>query len=84
MHEYYLAKSVLDSVLEKISLFKDCQKITFIKLKIGKLKMVTAELFRETFNRIAKGTLCEGACLDVEIVEGDSLIVENIEGDFKD
>lgn len=84
MHEYRLAKSVLDSIIEKTKPMVSLEKISSIKLKIGNLKMITPQSFKETFKQIAKGTLCEGASLEIEIVDGDTLLIENIEGEFKE
>jgi Zn finger protein HypA/HybF involved in hydrogenase expression len=58
------------------------KSITFIRLKIGNLKMVSKETFSETFKQVAKGTLCENAKLDIEEVMGDVLVVKDIEGEF--
>jgi len=84
MHEYHLAEAVLKSILEKTKHMSDIKSITLIRLKIGNLKMVSKETFSETFKLVSKGTMCEGAKLDIEEVMGDTLIVEDIEGDFLD
>jgi len=84
MHEYHLAESVLKSILEKTKNMPGIKGITLIRLKIGDLKMVSKETFSETFKQVAKGTLCEGAKLDIEEVMGDVLVVKDIEGEFLD
>jgi len=84
MHEYHLAESVLKSILEKTKNMPGIKGITLIRLKIGDLKMVSKETFSETFKQVAKGTLCEGARLDIEEVMGDVLVVKDIEGEFLD
>jgi Zn finger protein HypA/HybF involved in hydrogenase expression len=82
MHEYHLVKSLLDSILEKVSSIKDLKKVTYIKLKIGNLKMINKDNFSEMFKKISSSTLCEEAKLDIEEVEGDIFLVEKIEGEF--
>ncbi|RKY32560.1 MAG: hypothetical protein DRP68_03690 [Candidatus Omnitrophota bacterium] len=59
MHEYHLAKSVLNSVLEKAKNFPGVVSISSIRLKIGNLKMVSSQSFREAFFQLTQGTLCE-------------------------
>ena len=84
MHEYHLAESVLKSILEKTKHMSDIKSITLIRLKIGNLKMVSKETFSETFKQGANGTICANAKLDIEEVMGDTLVVEDIEGEFSD
>jgi Zn finger protein HypA/HybF involved in hydrogenase expression len=84
MHEYHLVKSVIKSILEKIKDFKNLKKITYIKLKLGNLKMVSKENFEKIFKELSKNTLCEQAKVDIEEVEGDILLVENLEGEFQE
>ena len=84
MHEYHLVKSVIESILKKTQNFKNLKKITYIKLKLGELKMVNKQSFQQAFNELSKGTLCEGAEVEIEETGGDLLLVESIEGDFED
>jgi Zn finger protein HypA/HybF involved in hydrogenase expression len=82
MHEYHLAQAVLKTILEKISTIPNIKKITLIKLKLGNLKMVSKETFTETFREVSRGSLCADAKLDIDEVMGDTLVVENIEGEY--
>ncbi|MFH1768039.1 MAG: hydrogenase maturation nickel metallochaperone HypA [Candidatus Omnitrophota bacterium] len=84
MHEYHLAKSVLKSILEKVKDIGDIKRVSAVKLKIGELKMVTADTFKETFSEIAHNTLCDNALLDIDIVKGDTVVVEDIEAEFNE
>ena len=84
MHEYHLAESVLKSILEKTKHMSGIKSITLIRLKIGNLKMVSKETFSETFKQVSNGTICANAKLDIEEVMGDTLIVENIEGEYSE
>ena len=83
MHEYHLVESVLKSILEKTKNIKNIKHITLISLKIGNLKMVSKETFSETFKEVSRGTICEGAKLDIKEVMGDTMVVENIEGEYE-
>jgi len=78
MHEYSLVNSVIKSIINKT---KDLniKKITSIKIKLGKLKMVSKEEFQDTFSFLASNTICEGAKLDIEETDDDILEIENIE-----
>ena len=84
MHEYHLVKSVIKTIEAKTAQLKNIKKIALIKITLGDLKMVTKEHFTETFKEVSRGTLCEGAALDITLVSGDVLVVENIEGEFKE
>jgi len=83
MHEYHLVKSLVKSIFEKTSSLKNFKKVTLIKLQLGDLKMVSRESFTETFKEVSRGTICEGATLEIKEVKGDVLLVESIEGEFE-
>jgi len=80
MHEFILAKTILDSVIEKAQEY-NLKKITGIKLRVGFLKMVTAVSLQNAFDIISVGTKAYQAKLDVEEVAGDELLIVNIEGE---
>jgi Zn finger protein HypA/HybF involved in hydrogenase expression len=84
MHEYHLVKSVIKTIEAKTTQLNTIKKITLIKITLGDLKMVTKEHFIETFGEVSRGTICEGARLDITQVPGDVLVVENIEGEYKE
>ena len=83
MHEYSLVNSVIKSIISKT---KDLniKKIISIKIKLGKLKMVSKEEFNEVFSLLSSNTICEGAKLDIEETDGDILEIENIEAEYND
>ncbi len=83
MHEYHLAESVLKSILAKTKDMPNVKKITAIRLKLGNLKMVGKETFSETFKQVAAKTICSDAKLDIEEVMGDTLVIEDIEGEYE-
>jgi Zn finger protein HypA/HybF involved in hydrogenase expression len=80
MHEFTLAKTILDSVLKKAKDY-NLKRITGIKLKIGFLKMVTPVSLQNAFNIVSMGTKAYRAKLDIEEVAGDELLIINIEGE---
>lgn len=84
MHEYHLAESVLKSILTKTKDMSGIKSIMLIRLKIGNLKMVSKETFSETFKQVAGGTICANAKLDITEVMGDTLVVEDIEGEYEE
>ena len=84
MHEYHLIKALIDSILKKTAEMDNLERLTKIKVKLGDLKMVGRESFLKTFKELSAGTICDGATIDLEEVKGDTLLVEAIEGDFKD
>ena len=55
MHEFTLAKTILDSVLKKAKDY-NLKRITGIKLKVGFLKMVTPVSLQNAFNLVSMGT----------------------------
>jgi len=80
MHEFTLAKTILDSVLKKAKDY-NLKRITGIKLKVGFLKMVTPVSLQNAFNLVSMGTKAYQAKLDIEEVAGDELLIINIEGE---
>jgi Zn finger protein HypA/HybF involved in hydrogenase expression len=84
MHEYHLIKPLVSTIEDKVKTLPGIKKVTRIKVTLGMLKMVTKEHFAETFKELSRGSVCEGAALDITEVPGDVLVVENIEGEFDD
>ncbi|MFA6281433.1 MAG: hydrogenase/urease maturation nickel metallochaperone HypA [Candidatus Omnitrophota bacterium] len=82
MHEYHLAESVLKSILVKTKEMPNIKKITSIRLTLGNLKMVSKETFSETFKQVAAKSICADAKLDITEVMGDTLVIEDIEGEY--
>ena len=68
MHEMTLAESVLD-VVEAYASREACLRIKIVRLEIGKLSGVEPDAMRFCFDAVARGTMAEGAALD--IVEQD-------------
>ena len=83
MHEYHLVESVLKSIMAKTKDMPNIKKITSIRLTLGNLKMVSKETFSETFKLAAAKTICADARLDITEVMGDTLVIEDIEGEYE-
>ena len=80
MHEFGIARTILESVLKKAE-GHGAKKISRIALKVGQLKMVTPSSLQNAFDLVSSGTAAEGAKLKVEEVAGDELSVQSIEVD---
>jgi Zn finger protein HypA/HybF involved in hydrogenase expression len=78
MHEYHLAKIVLDSVLKNINP-QEIKRVTRIFLEVGVSKMVTPTSLQEAFSLVARSSPAAGAILEIKDTMGDSLVVKSIE-----
>jgi Zn finger protein HypA/HybF involved in hydrogenase expression len=76
MHELAAAQDVIKAALAAAEA-EGAQKIVAIALKIGSLYGV--DQMRELIAMEAKGTIAEGARLDIEPMAGPSIQVESIE-----
>ena len=69
MHESHLIEPVIKGISEHAT--KEGGKaVSKVRLKLGLLLGVKEESFRETFNVLAKGTLLEGAELEMNFFPG--------------
>jgi len=76
MHELAAAQDVVKTALS-VAEAEGARKIVAIVLKLGALYGV--DQMRELIAMEAKGTIAEGARLDIEPVAGPSIQVESIE-----
>lgn len=67
MHEMSLMGGVFE-VIEKVLSQHEVQKVTEVKLKVGKLTNAEPEALQLAFEAYGKGTVCEGALLVIELV----------------
>ncbi|HWC36232.1 MAG TPA: hydrogenase/urease maturation nickel metallochaperone HypA [Mycobacteriales bacterium] len=74
MHEVGICEDVLDAVLQRA----DGRTVRNVKLRVGIAHHMTGELFDRTFPLVAAGTVAADAHLDVDIVDGDDLLLESI------
>jgi hydrogenase nickel incorporation protein HypA/HybF len=70
MHEMSIAESLID-LIEREGRARDFSRVTIIRLRLGALGHVEAEAMRFCFDAVAKGTLAEGAALEIETVPAE-------------
>jgi hydrogenase nickel incorporation protein HypA/HybF len=68
MHEFSLMSGLL-SQIEKVATDNQADKVTKIKVRIGAMAHISSDHFREHFEHGVKGTIAEGAELEVEMNE---------------
>ena len=64
MHETHLIQPIIDGIAEHAKK-EGAKKVTKVRIKIGELTGVKEDSFRETFKILAKGTILEGAKLEI-------------------
>jgi hydrogenase nickel incorporation protein HypA/HybF len=64
MHELALAGAVIDTAERHAG----GRRVTLIQLRLGELRQVVPDSLDFYFEHVARGTLCEGAALEYEIV----------------
>jgi hydrogenase nickel incorporation protein HypA/HybF len=67
MHELSIIASLFE-VLEEKAREARALRITAVKLRVGRLSGVVPELLESAFDAYGKGTLAEGARLEIEVV----------------
>jgi hydrogenase nickel incorporation protein HypA/HybF len=70
MHEMSIAASVVESVLEFVSLRRHIKKVLGVKLAIGEFSHVEAEQLRFCYMAITEETPIQDSVLEIETVEG--------------
>lgn len=86
MHEMSLMNNLMNQI-EILAKEHDAKTVSGIKIRLGALSHFSKEHFKEHFDIVAKGTLAEGAQLDIELLtdEDDPLaydiVLEEIEVD---
>ena len=83
MHEYGLAGSIVKSVLKKIRDTDAAQieKITILKLQVGKLNNVTPAALEQAVHIVAGNSLLSGVKLEVEETANSELTVVEVIGE---
>lgn len=76
MHELAAAQDVLRAALQ-VAEEQGARRITAIALKVGRLYAV--EQLQDLIAIVAKGTIAEGARLEVEAVPGSAIQVASID-----
>jgi len=65
MHEFSIATSLVESLFE-IARKQSSTKVVEVQLKVGKLRLVSLDQLRFSYEILSKGTLLEGSKLTIE------------------
>jgi len=71
MHEMSLAESVRE-IVEETARANGAQRVAAVRLEIGRLAQVEIEAMRFAFEVVRRGSLAEGARLDIVEVDGSA------------
>jgi hydrogenase nickel incorporation protein HypA/HybF len=66
MHEFSLIADLMRKI-EAVASEQGARKVRSVKVKLGALAHISSDHFREHFVHAARGTIAEGARLDVEV-----------------
>ncbi|MBY8982471.1 MAG: hydrogenase maturation nickel metallochaperone HypA [Candidatus Lokiarchaeota archaeon] len=69
MHEFAFALDIFE-ITEKTAKKYNAKKVTTIFLEIGELTLIVPELLKESFKIITKGSIVDGAKLNIQILPG--------------
>jgi hydrogenase nickel incorporation protein HypA/HybF len=65
MHELSLSSAIIDTAVKHA----DGRRVMLVNLRVGQLRQVVPETLEFYFEFVARGTLCEGARLEQEVIE---------------
>lgn len=74
MHETHLIEPVIRGISQHAK-EEGAKAVTRIRIKVGVLTGVSEESFKETFNVLSKGTILEGATLELTFFPGSIIQV---------
>jgi len=69
VHEYTIASSIVDSVLD-LAKQQNSRKVVEVRMKIGKLKVISVDQLKFSYEILSKGTALEGSQLNVLETDG--------------
>lgn len=69
MHELAIGESLVE-IIEEESVRQDFSKVLQVRIEVGALGDVEPEALRFCFGTVARGTIAEGADLDIMMVRG--------------
>jgi hydrogenase nickel incorporation protein HypA/HybF len=69
MHEMAIGESLLE-IIEEESCRQNYSKVSLVRLEVGALGHVEPEALRFCFDAVSRGTIAEGATLDIVTVGG--------------
>jgi len=65
VHELSLSSAIVNTVVKHA----DGRRVTAVELRVGKLRQVVPDTLEFYFEFVARGTVCEGARLEQELIE---------------
>jgi hydrogenase nickel incorporation protein HypA/HybF len=65
VHELSLSSAIVNTVVKHA----DGRRVTGVELRVGKLRQVVPDTLEFYFEFVARGTVCEGARLEQELIE---------------
>ena len=71
MHEMALAESMLE-IVEAAARKHGATRVSAVRLEIGALSHVAVDALRFCFEAVTRGSLAEGAALDIESTPGEA------------
>jgi len=74
MHETHLIAPIIKGISEHAQK-EQARSVSKIHIKVGELTGIKGDSFKETFAVLAKGTVCEGADLELTFFPGTNVQV---------
>jgi hydrogenase nickel incorporation protein HypA/HybF len=71
MHEMALAESMLE-IVESAARKHGASRVSAVRLEIGALSHVAVDALRFCFDAVTRGSLAEGAALEVDSIPGEA------------
>ncbi len=65
MHELSLSSAIVNTVVKHA----ESRRVTVVNLRVGRLRQVIPDTLEFYFEFVARGTLCEGARLEQEVLD---------------
>ena len=65
MHELSLSSAIVNTVVKHA----DGRRVTLVELRVGKLRQVVPDTLEFYFEFVARGTVCEGARLEQQVID---------------
>ncbi len=78
MHEVGIVQELIEEITSQAKK-QNAGKVTRVKVKTGKLEELTSDSFRFWFEQLSKGTISEGAELDLISTDNEGVYLEHIE-----
>ena len=74
MHETHLIKPIIEGLTEHAKK-EGAKRVTNVKIKVGELTCSREDSFKETFKVLSKGTVLEGAEVEITMFPGSVIQV---------